>query len=39
LDQHHFNCLVAEVDGKVIGLPHYLSHRHARKIEDMTYSA
>ena len=35
--QHDFNCLVAEVDGKVIGLTHYLSHRHAWKIEEVIY--
>ena len=34
MDQHDFICLVAEVDGKVIGLTHSLSHRHAWKIEE-----
>ncbi len=36
-DARDFNCLVAEVDGKVIGLTHYLSHRHAWKIEEVIY--
>jgi hypothetical protein len=27
--RRNFNCLVAEVDGKMVGLTHYLSHRHA----------
>ena len=31
-DQPDFNCLLAEVDGKVIGLTQYLSHRHAWQI-------
>ena len=36
-DARDFNCLVAEVDGKMVGLTHYLSHRHAWKIEEVIY--
>ena len=36
-DPRDFTCLVAEQDGKVIGLTHYLSHRHAWKIEEVIY--
>ena len=36
-DRRDFNCLVAEVDGKMVGLTHYLSHRHAWKIEEVIY--
>lgn len=36
-DVRDFNCLVAEVDGKMVGLTHFLSHRHAWKIEEVIY--
>lgn len=36
-DPRDFTCLVAEQDGKVIGLTHYLSHRHAWKVEEVIY--
>jgi GNAT superfamily N-acetyltransferase len=36
-DPRDFNALVAEVDGKLLGLTHYLFHRHAWKIEDVCY--
>lgn len=36
-DPRDFNALVAELDGQVIGLTHYLFHRHAWKIEDVCY--
>lgn len=32
-----FNGLVAELDGKLVGLTHYLFHRHGWKIEDTCY--
>ena len=36
-DPNDFNGLVAEVDGKVEGLTHYLFHRHGWKIENVCY--
>ena len=36
-DPRDFNALVAEYDGQVVGLVHYLYHRHAWKIEDVCY--
>lgn len=36
-DPHEFHGLVAEQDGKLIGLTHYLFHRHAWKIEHVVY--
>ncbi|MFV0514110.1 MAG: GNAT family N-acetyltransferase [Jhaorihella sp.] len=36
-DSRDFNCLVAERDGRLVGLSHYLFHRHAWKIEDVCY--
>jgi len=36
-DPRDFNALVAERDGQLIGLAHYLFHRHAWKIEDTVY--
>lgn len=36
-DPRDFNALVAEVDGKLLGLTHYLFHRHAWKIEEVCY--
>lgn len=34
---NEFRGLVAELDGKLVGLVHYLFHRHGWKIEDVCY--
>lgn len=36
-DPHEFHGLVAEKDGQLIGLTHYLFHRHCWKIENVVY--
>lgn len=36
-DPRDFSALVAEVDGRVVGLAHYMFHRHNWKIEDVCY--
>lgn len=36
-DPHDFHGLIAEVDGRPVGLAHYLFHRHAWKIENVCY--
>lgn len=36
-DPRDFNALVAEKDGQLVGLTHYLFHRHAWKIEEVCY--
>lgn len=36
-DQQDFNCLVAVVDGRLVGLTHYLFHRNCWKIENVCY--
>ncbi len=36
-DPRDFNAFVAEQDGRLVGLTHYLFHRHAWKIEDVCY--
>ncbi len=36
-DPQDFTCLVAERDGALLGLTHYLFHRHAWKIENVCY--
>lgn len=36
-DPQDFNGLVAEVDGKLVGLSHYLYHRHGWKVENVCY--
>lgn len=36
-DPQDFSGLVAELDGKLIGLTHYLFHRHGWKIENTCY--
>lgn len=36
-DPRDFSALVAELDGRLVGLAHYLFHRHAWKIEEVCY--
>ena len=36
-DIRDFNALVAERDGRLLGLTHYLFHRHAWRIEEVCY--
>ena len=36
-DPRDFNGLIAEADGRAIGLTHFLFHRHGWKIEDTCY--
>ncbi|MDX2484261.1 MAG: GNAT family N-acetyltransferase, partial [Pseudodonghicola sp.] len=36
-DSQDFSALVAEVDGRLVGLTHYLFHRHGWKIENVCY--
>ncbi|MGR3322846.1 MAG: GNAT family N-acetyltransferase [Pseudooceanicola sp.] len=36
-DPQDFNCFVAELDGKLVGLTHYLFHRHGWNVEDVCY--
>lgn len=36
-DPQDFSGLVAEVDGQVVGLTHYLFHRHGWKVENVCY--
>ena len=36
-DPHEFHGLVAERGGKLIGLTHYLFHRHCWRIENVVY--
>jgi len=36
-DPQDFSCFVAELDGKLLGLTHYLFHRHAWKVENVCY--
>jgi GNAT superfamily N-acetyltransferase len=36
-DPQDFSALVAEVDGQLLGLTHYLFHRHAWKVERVCY--
>lgn len=36
-DPRDFNALVAEIQGRPIGLTHYLFHRHAWKQEEVCY--
>ena len=36
-DAQEFNALVAELDGRLVGLTHYLFHRHAWKVENVCY--
>ncbi|MDA7426641.1 GNAT family N-acetyltransferase [Thalassococcus lentus] len=36
-DPRDFNALIAEADGRAVGLTHYLFHRHAWKVEEVCY--
>ncbi|MEM9139987.1 MAG: GNAT family N-acetyltransferase [Pseudomonadota bacterium] len=36
-DPHEFQGFVAEQNGRLIGLTHYLFHRHAWKVENVCY--
>jgi GNAT superfamily N-acetyltransferase len=36
-DDHEFHGLIAEIDGKPVGLTHYLFHRHMWKMENTCY--
>lgn len=36
-DPQDFTALVAEQDGRLVGLTHYLFHRHAWKVENVCY--
>lgn len=36
-DPQDFNALIAEVEGRPVGLVHYLFHRHCWKIENICY--
>lgn len=36
-DPQDFSCLVADQGGRLVGLTHYLFHRHAWKIEKVCY--
>ena len=36
-DPNEYRGLIAEVDGKPVGLAHYLSHRHCWRVENVVY--
>ena len=36
-DPHEYHGLVAEKDGRLVGLTHYLFHRHCWKIESAVF--
>lgn len=36
-DPQDFHGLIAEVDGRAVGLVHYVFHRHGWKVEDVCY--
>ncbi len=36
-DPNDFSCIVADLDGQLLGLTHYLFHRHAWKEESVCY--
>lgn len=37
IDDNEFHGMVAELDGELVGLVHYLFHRHGWKIENVCY--
>jgi len=36
-DAQDYSCLVAELDGRLVGLTHYLFHRHNWRVENVCY--
>jgi len=36
-DPQDYSCLVAELNGKLVGLTHFLFHRHCWKVENTCY--
>ncbi|MEM1005414.1 MAG: GNAT family N-acetyltransferase [Pseudomonadota bacterium] len=36
-DPQDYSCLVAELDARLVGLTHYVFHRHAWKVEQVCY--
>lgn len=36
-DPQDFQCLLAEIDARPVGLAHFLFHRHAWKVENVCY--
>ncbi|APX11276.1 GNAT family N-acetyltransferase [Tateyamaria omphalii] len=36
-DPQDFNALIAEIDGRPVGLAHYLFHRHGWNVENVCY--
>jgi GNAT superfamily N-acetyltransferase len=36
-DAHEYHGLIAELDGKAVGLVHYLFHRHGWRVENVCY--
>ncbi|NNK77677.1 MAG: GNAT family N-acetyltransferase [Litoreibacter sp.] len=36
-DPQDYSCLIAEMDGKPVGLTHYLFHRHGWRTENVCY--
>jgi GNAT superfamily N-acetyltransferase len=36
-DPQDYSCLVADLDGKLVGLTHFLFHRHCWKVENTCY--
>ena len=36
-EDHDYHCYVAEVDGELVGLTHYLFHRHNWRVENVIY--
>jgi GNAT superfamily N-acetyltransferase len=36
-DPNDYTCLLAEVDGRTVGLTHYLFHRHGWSVENVCY--